>query len=455
MTKKPEVDRKDEPPKSSPKKESTVHQTQPQAPQPQASPHKVTGAKRSDRDKSPELLAKRTPPSSSSSSAKANGKTTEKTESNGTKPGLPALTKLDEPMKQVKSPIKIMKNSDGRYQVLRGPSTLARSNGTPDNSRTTGSSKNSPPPLPPPVTPAEFSVVSIADSANSNGVKITLKQCTPGSTSSSSSSSSKKPKVISNVLLRNPTQSDKATTPTANIVEQIQEINKQEKQKRKVSFVDTAPPAKQPKKATEQTDKKQFLHSFRLTTKQDAASSNQEVSNSDQPVIDDKESVEAQVRNIINKNNSTNKEPSVQPTANAETPKKRPTEGKMNSTNIADRLGEAKQLISSDTGSQPQISSSNEPQQPIDVYAFPNDPPSAAVPAGAVKRKCPPGLPIFEIRKKHQQYQAGKKAGANTARGGGAVKCYRNQSAKPVAYAKPPPSPARVSVSTIVAIWLY
>lgn len=38
------------------------------------------------------------------------------------------------------------------------------------------------------------------------------------------------------------------------------------------------------------------------------------------------------------------------------------------------------------------INTNNNPAK-VDVYTFSNDPPPA-VPAGAVKRKCPPGLPI-------------------------------------------------------------
>ncbi|XP_008206196.1 polycomb group protein Psc isoform X1 [Nasonia vitripennis] len=366
------------------------------------------------------------------------------------KENLPVTTKplpplLPKPEPQVKSPIKIMKNSDGRYQVLRGPATPLRT--------TDSGTISSPKPSPPSLTPAEFSVVSIADGVNSNSVKITLKQCPPGSTtpgSTNSTNASKKPKVISNVLLRSPTQVDKSSPMS--IVEQLQE----QKQKRKVTFLDnvessplTAP--KQAKKSTEQADKKQFLQGFRLTAAA-AKQQHQEVSNSEQTSSKKKSeqiSVEEQVRSIITKNDpnklltSANQQATTNNSEETSPTKKRQIEVKINSTNIADRLSDPKQLATTgDNASQAQAISSSNEQQPIDVYAFPNDPPTA-LPAGAVKRKCPPGLPIFDVRKKPQPYQTGKRAGVNTTRGGGAVKCYRNQSAKPMIYAKPPPSPAR------------
>lgn len=358
---------------------------------------------------------------------------------------LPPL--LPKPEPQVKSPIKIMKNSDGNYQVLRGPPTPART--------TDGSTVSTPKPSPPPLTPAEFSVVSIADGVNSNSVKITLKQCPPGTTapSSTSGNASKKPKVISNVLLRNSAQVDKSSP--VSIVEQLQE----QKQKRKVTFMDSVEPSppiapKQVKKSTEQVDKKQFLQGFRLTASAAKQQQHQEVSNSEQTSPKKKSeeiSVEEQVRSIITKNDpnklltSANQQATTNNSEETSPTKKRQTETKINSTNIADRLSDPKHLATTgDNASQAQAISSSNEQQPIDVYAFPNDPPSA-LPAGAVKRKCPPGLPIFDVRKKQQTYQTGKRAGVNTARGGGAVKCYRNQSAKPMVYAKPPPSPARVS----------
>ena len=428
----------------------------------------------------------------------------------------PTASSPDHSMKQVKSPIKIMKNPDGRYQVLRSPS-LSKSNSTSPESRHV-TPKSSPSALR--STTPEFSVVSIADGPNSNGVKIKLKQCSPGTnsnSSSSSSSSSKKPKVISNVLLRNSTQGEKVTA--SSIVEQMhQDLQKQEKQKRKqVTFMDvhstgttpTTTPTKQPPKKApvEQTDKKQFLQGFKLTAKPGSPEK-------PKPLDKDEVSVEEQVRNIL-KNSEAKKEmmmkgQDLSPTKKSQESsptkksqessptkksqessptKKRQSEIKIASTNIAERLSGVKQAAGSDDSNSSQTisssSSNNEAsqqqtqqqQQPIDVYAFPNDPP-ATVPAGAVKRKCPPGVPIYEIRKRQQlaqqqaqqqqqtqpqqqqqqqqpqpQYQVGKRAGVNTARGG-AVKCYRNQT-KPTAYAKPPPSPARVSHLTIIIGFVY
>ncbi|XP_058806971.1 polycomb group protein Psc-like isoform X2 [Phymastichus coffea] len=330
--------------------------------------------------------------------------------------------KPEESAKQVKTPIKIMKKSDGNYQVLRGPS-LPSSPAKPD--------KKSPPATP----TAEFSVVSINDSNDSKQVKITLKQCQP-SNPVSSNGNLRKPKVISNVLLKSP--SDKS-----NVSGQLPDSQKQEKHKRKVTFDVNASPSKQPKKMTEQTEKKQFLHAVSLTAKHAATTG---ASKQQDQEAEDANSVEAQLRDIIkNKlNRETNNQLSpskpisqLSPTKD-EPVRKRPAEVK--NTNIADRL-DAK-LANVDHNPAKFIRpSNNKEQQPIDVYAFPSDPPgTATVPPGAVKRKCPPGLPIFDIRKKHQQCASGKRIGVNAAKGT-TVKCYRNQS-KPVIYPKPA-SPAR------------
>lgn len=335
---------------------------------------------------------------------------------------------------KVKTPIKIMKKPDGRYKVLN--------NTAPEMTKT-----------------AEFSVVSIGDGANSNGVKITLKQCSPGS---SSNNSSKKPKVISDVLLNKPLDEH--------------ELRKHEKHKRKQ--VNT-----EKKKSFENPDKKQFLQGFSLTSKL----------NQNKPSTAEEKSVEAQVKEIIK-----NKQLAMQKANEDEDKKKRlqeqqqkqeqqqpppqqqkqeqqqqqkqqqkqekqqkqqqkqeqqqqkpqQPEVKVTSTNIADRLSDSK-LTSGEKISSPQPTA--EPQQPVDVYTFPGDPPTPVVPAGAVKRKCPPGLqPIFEMRKKQQQqqHQATKKATMGAPKN---VKVYKNQSTKqPTIYPKPPPSPARVSFIIIL-----
>ena len=66
----------------------------------------------------------------------------------------------------------------------------------------------------------------------------------------------------------------------------------------------------------------------------------------------------------------------------------------------------------------PLISSTNDKsQEPIDVYAFPSDPPTPIV-QGGVKRKCPPALPIYEGRNKQQLSMHGKRSGVNTTKTG-------------------------------------
>lgn len=234
---------------------------------------------------------------------------------------------------QIKSPIKILKNSEGCYEVLKSPAS--REQAAPVVTKTD-----------PKVAPQEFSVVSIGDGQNSNGVKITLKQCSP------SSLTSKKPKVISNVLLRrcpveNEASKAKSTEPSSPVEgnetsekEMKTDVTKEkedavdseekqdQKQKRKVTFVDTPKtPVKlngenniPSKKPADLQDKKQFLQSFQLTARETK--------------------VEPQPKNP----------PPPTP-----------------------------------------------PPPKIDVYAFPSDPP---LPPGAVKRKCPPGLPIFEAKRR-------------------------------------------------------
>ncbi|XP_046741342.1 polycomb group protein Psc-like [Diprion similis] len=249
---------------------------------------------------------------------------------------------------QVKSPIKILKNSEGRYEVLKSPTTQNPLMPTNGNSL---EQKNLSP---------EFSVVSIGDGQNSNGVKITLKQCLPNTLTL------KKPKVISNVVLRRcPIKNDvqkplnieqvqlqrstnQAKTPITgdktvmgkekkSVKDTAIELQ-QDKQKRKVTFGETPAVSASPKvklngdcatvtnkKPAELTEKKQFLQSFQLTARD---------SKNEAPVPKDS------VKNVGPK---------------------------------------------------------------VDVYTFPNEP--SPLPAGAVKRKCPPGLPIFEAKRRKLPFQ--------------------------------------------------
>ncbi|XP_012254406.2 polycomb group protein Psc-like [Athalia rosae] len=276
---------------------------------------------------------------------------------------------------QVKSPIKILKNSEGRYEVLKPAlKTPPLREPEPQIVKTVEQKETN-------LNP-EFSVVSIGDGQNSNGVKITLKQCSP------STLDSKKPKVISNVLVRrSPIKNDvrksppmeqvqktKNATKTPGFVqvekgkdkerEKVKEDKKQkgtemeserekekikgsetsekqdQKQKRKVTFVDTLPmPVKLNgevttgvKKPGDLPDKKQFLQSFQLTARE----------------------------------------------SKTETPA--PLTPRQDSKALPPK---------------------------IDVYTFPSDPPTSIthpLPPGAVKRKCPPGLPIFEAKRRKLQF---------------------------------------------------
>ncbi|CAB0038862.1 unnamed protein product [Trichogramma brassicae] len=297
----------------------------------------------------------------------------------------PNLIRAEEAMKQVKSPIKIMKNSEGRYQVLRTDTPPGKT------SPVLNEKIQSAP-------PAEFSVVSIGDGANSNGsVKITLKQCTPSNSSNNNAAAAagpKKPKVITNTLLKSS--------------DHVNRNAQGEKMKRKVSFEaaeaassssSSGPtPAKQAKRP--ENDKKQFLHSFRLTAK-----NGQEGKTRSKEAVP---SVEEQVRNII-RNGEANRHLRNSLVEDSPT-KKRPettttttttTTTKPISTNIADRLGDPKVVLESKAESGASGDATSD-QSPVDVYTFPSSPP-VPVPVGAVKRKCPPGLPISEMRKKQSQ----------------------------------------------------
>ena len=311
-------------------------------------------------------------------------------------------TAVDEEIRQIKSPIKILKNSEGHYEVLRPCSN----NQTSPESRNNYNEKKSHNP--------EFSVVSIGEGPNSNGVKIKLKQCSPGNLPS-------KPKNISKVPMRNG-QTEKAL--------KLQEkshkkelVDKQEKHKRKVTFVDKVVLNKTDnetnnsnKTLIEQSDKKQFLHEFQLTAKQSwddqsAPNKNPKDMNSQNPVpnslnksTDDivKKSSEKQDKcKIISDEKINNQLDSgiVNLIKNKTAEKASTFSLKINHSYNSKRFinGALEDLNASD----------KDPK--IDVYAFPSEPPT--LPAGAVKRKCPPGLPIFDVERKrpHLQGQIRKK----------------------------------------------
>lgn len=341
--------------------------------------------------------------------------------------------------KQMKSPIKIMKNPDGRYEVLRSPSTNC--NGKERVNTTTAL---------PDVKPAspEFSVVSIGNGQNSNGVKITLKQCSP--------TSSKKPKVISNILLRCGQQLEKDTSSPLMTQQPKQkdkepsvsppgQVKQQEKQRRKVTFVDQLTPEKTTssnnatgvlktalKKPGEQQDKKQFLQGFQLTARESVPEDTVLKS----PVQD---------FNMTNENNSPQKKNNAM--SKTEVPPKKgitprgvmdEVKGKSNtslntsnsnvSTNtIAKRIGEVlpgNNTRPYATRSSGDISVHKSPNSStnssasanvnantngshsttkMDMYSFHSS--DSSVLPGAVKRKCPPGVPINDLKRTRHHAQ--------------------------------------------------
>lgn len=337
--------------------------------------------------------------------------------------------------KQIKSPIKIMKNPDGRYEVLKN----SRANWN-DKEQTAAATIMDIKPTSP-----EFSVVSIGNGQNSNSVKITLKQCSP----TSGGTSVKKPKVISNVLLRCG-QVEKDSSGTL-VIQQLQKDkdtilspptqDKQEKQRRKVTFVDQPISEKTSlssssatasktvlKKPVEQQDKKQFLQSIQLTARESVP----ENITLKSPVRDASETL----NNSLQKNNATLKTEELfkkDATVNDEVKEKSNTENIGSNTSntsnsnvamstIAKRLAGVsagntrtytnKGLNDNTDGrsfnsgmSSGMNANSSHSTAKMDVYTFhSSDPP--VVPAGAVKRKCPPGVPIVDLKRKRQQIQA-------------------------------------------------
>ncbi|XP_039309231.1 probable serine/threonine-protein kinase ndrD isoform X2 [Solenopsis invicta] len=319
--------------------------------------------------------------------------------------------------KQIKSPIKILKNSEGKYEVLKSPlaATLTdlknpKSNECPTN--------------------PEFSVV------NSNGVKITLKQCSPPQ-----NSSAKKPKVISNVLLRCGKMEKNISQPSGLMIQQMQKqqqqdkdklitispmSGKQEKHRRKVTFVDQSPtsekvspttsitmPKTALKKPAEQQDKKQFLQGFQLTAKEpsddgklkspvqdnsvvstiksfqksNAIPKIEEFSNKDIDNINKKNNIENTGSNANNSTTTTNMLTKcftgVSANLQTYTPKTDDVDG---------------QACNSKTSPNCMNIASGNYAAKTDVYTFSSDPP--IVPVGAVKRKCPPGVPIADLKRR-------------------------------------------------------
>lgn len=315
--------------------------------------------------------------------------------------------------KNIKSPIKILKNPDGKYEVQKSP---------PVQTATITDTKSTNP---------EFSVVSIGNGQNSNGVKITLKQCSP------TNNNVKKPKVISNVLLRC-SQAEKDLSSTL-LIQKLHEDqsklpisqDKQEKQRRKVTFVDQSPydknssnsiiPKTALKKPAELQDKKQFLQGFELTAREpvleNTKSSVRDINIVSEIISSQKNNVK--IEESCKKNIKTNNEKKEKSENNlnansssiSSTIVKRFVGTAVNDTQICTNKGSNDvngYKSNPRAGSSVNMNSNNSTK--MDIYAFSNDPP--IVPAGAVKRKCPPGLKIVEVKRKKQytvQNQGNKK----------------------------------------------
>ncbi|XP_015596567.1 uncharacterized protein LOC107268368 [Cephus cinctus] len=266
----------------------------------------------------------------------------------------------------VKSPIKILKNSDGGYEVLRGPSVVTNIDDQANN-------------------PNLKTAVTLGNGKNFNGVKINSKQYSSGP------NRSKKPKVISNILLRcgqvdrdstsgilQQLQKDKINkgkdtkVGTIEILEKAEEVEKSKKiekpeneNRRKVTFVDTLTLFKTDgeiksvlKKSPDHPDKKQFLQSFQLT-----------------------------VKNC--------KSEAGLPASNTDTSK---PAGKSIFANNSPKLdySDDKNINKDETAK----SDMKLPSSPIRVAVGVLD--DGNIPKGAVKRKCPPGLPIFDIKRRRR-----------------------------------------------------
>ncbi|XP_020292509.1 polycomb group protein Psc-like [Pseudomyrmex gracilis] len=343
--------------------------------------------------------------------------------------------------KQIKSPIKILKNSEGRYEVMKSLSSAANAN-EKEQTATTADIKSPPNP--------EFSVV------NSKGVKLTLKQCPPLQSNNSKKIISNKPKIISNTLVR-PASTDKDAVPMSAmaVLQQLQQqklqekeklnsnppsADKQEKQRRKVTFVDrlstcekTSPSGIVPKtalkKPAEQQDKKQFLQSFQLTAIEsplpdDGKLKKSPVRDTDVPTAGAAKCLQnstAKVGEFSKKDGDELKKKSNTEnnnlTANNSIATNTTTKCTMSITSAAAARthtsktddADGRPFNSGTSLNSGNIASGNHAAK-MDVYTFPNDPP--IVPAGAVKRKCPPGVPIADLKRRRSQ-QIAQKAEVN------------------------------------------
>ncbi|KAL0130509.1 hypothetical protein PUN28_002263 [Cardiocondyla obscurior] len=328
------------------------------------------------------------------------------------------LTTCNDSNKQIKSPIKIMKNPDGRYEVLKSqPAAAVADARSPTSSN------------------PEFSVV------NSNGVKITLKQCSPPQ-----NNNSKKPKIISNVLLRRGhIEKDTSQSSSALIIPQLQPhedkeksmmkspilSSKQEKQRRKVTFTDRTPisektspttsvatPKTALKKPAEQQDKKQFLQGFQLTAREPSVVDDNKLKS---PVRDINMALNTLNVKSFQKNNLKIEESSkknsdeVKKKNNIENTGSNANNSTITTSMITKRVAGVpansrtyahktedvdRRPSNSGSGTSPHsvsIASGNHAAK-ADVYTFSSDPP--IVPAGAVKRKCPPGVPIADLKRR-------------------------------------------------------
>ncbi|XP_012232753.1 protein suppressor 2 of zeste-like [Linepithema humile] len=310
--------------------------------------------------------------------------------------------------KQIKSPIKILKNPDGKYEVQKSSSATLGWNEKEQTVVVTDADKN--------LTNPEFSVV------NSNGVKITLKQRSPPQ-----NGNTKKPKIVSNVLL--------SCSPPEKILSALQSQqlqnksklmspvspDKQEKQRRKVTFVDrlpmsektspsTAMPKTALKKPAEQQEKKQFLQGFQLTAREPTASDDGKVKSPvcDTVAVADKflQKTNAKAEEFSKKNTEKSNNENVGSKTNNNTTAtnvmRKRVASMMSATNPRVYVSKIDSVdghtFSAGTNPNSKNIVSGNHAAKLDVYTFSNDAP--ILPAGAVKRKCPPGVPIADLKRR-------------------------------------------------------
>ncbi|XP_015181129.1 PREDICTED: probable WRKY transcription factor protein 1 [Polistes dominula] len=323
-----------------------------------------------------------------SSTTKTKTKTTTNTTTTSTNTTISSTVNEEGNNKLIKTPIKILKNSDGNYEVLRGTPTHYHSREQNSNSCDVKSS-----------TSPEFSVVDREPSSAG--------------------------------LLFQHLQKDK---------DKLQTMEKQEKHKRKVTFVDKPTTVKSMfnmsktiiKKAAEQNDrKKQFLQGFQLAAKEpaidnlllDKTSKMNNANNASGVVVSETNSnVSKKEHNNVKNNNGLDKNDGIiDKTNNMENGKvgygnsmndnKKSINNtiisvfpnvKSNNVNNKSFADSETRVIGLNANRNVNVNNINNSSK-IDVYTFPNDPPPPVVPVGAVKRKCPPGLPISEVKRKRQQ----------------------------------------------------